>query len=680
MVKLHYSSLTSNLLVIVAFLLPLFFLPFTSDLFDINKRFLFIALTLVLLLLAAIQAFFTKELRITRTPWTTPIILFGVSTLATILVVSPNKIHALAGIGGTYLAFSLCYLVATSLIKRNFTDKLITALSLAGIVITLTSLVDRFGISLSSLLNRTFGLAIPEGTKLFVTGSPLFSVFFLALVVLMLAIGIFQRKSKSDNASNIVFALICSVGIIVNALGLLPSSPTHPQFLSLLDSWSIATDVLKTPVNAVVGVGTDSYATAFSIFKPARLNQSPLWFVRFNNARNSILEIMTTQGVFGALAWILVLFTTVRLLKTSRGEQWAIGAGTLFIEALFLIFPPNILLVSLLCIFLVAWSASLKERQVRTRETVFSLLSIADPVDKFAPQSSRFHAIVSQVVSAVLILAVICGFYAVGRAYAAEFFFSRSLIAATKGNGKDTYDNAVKAIVTNPYMENYHRAFAITNLSLAQAISQNPSLTDQDKQNVVTLIQQAIQQAKIASTLDALDTANWDTLSTVYQALIGTAQGADQWTIASYVEQIKTDPSNPQIRFALGSVYRQIGNDDQALQLFQQTTQLKPDYANAYFNMADIYKKKGDKQNEFAMLQATLSLVTPEQNGYSDVKKRYDELAIQLAAPAATKQVAPSPTPTPKPSPSPSASPQAVQLPNDSGLTPTGSIPEVPKQ
>lgn len=679
MIKINYSAIASNILVGLAFLLPLFFLPFTNDLFDVNKRFLLLAATLVLLLVGAVQALVTRELRLTRTPWTVPVALFGLSTLATLLIVTPNKVQALTGIGGTYIAFALLFLVGSSLLKKNITEKLLTALSLAGIVITLTSLADKFAFSLSSILNKTFNLAIPEGTKLFITGSPLFSVFFLSIVIVMLLIRFFQTKGKTDNVSHIVFAIICAVGLVVNVLGILPGTPTSPQFLSILDSWSITTDVMKTPVNAAVGIGTDSYANAYSIFKPARLNQSPLWFVRFNNARNSILELVTTQGIVGAATWILILLTTVRLIKTSRGEHLALGVGTVLIEAILLFFPPNILLMALLCIFLIAWSASLKERQIRTRETVFSLLSIADPFDRFSSQTPRFHGVLAQIVSAAFILVILCSFYALGRAYAAESYFNRSLVAASKGNGKDTYDYAVKAILANPYMESYHRAFALTNLSLAQVISQNKDITDQDKQNVITLIQQAIQQAKIATTLDALNTANWDTLSTVYQALVGTADGAQQWTIASYVEQIKTDPSNPQARFALASVYRQIGNDDQALQLFQQAAQLKPDFANAYFNMADIYKKKNDKQNEFAMLQATLSIITPDQKGYADVKKRYDELANQLTT-AANEQKQPAPTPKPTPVPSPSSTPQQVSLPTDAGLNPTGTVPEVPAQ
>lgn len=670
--KLNFSAVASNLVVALAFLLPLFFLPITTDLFEMNKRFLFFAVTGILLILAAVQIVIRREVRLTRTPWTTPIFLFGLATLATLLVVSPNKVMALLGNGGMYIAFALFFLAATTLIERSFTKKLIAGLAFSGFVVTITTLFDRFGMSLTDILNNSFGLSIPQGTKLFLTGSPLFSVFFLGIVGTMLVIRFLQTKGNKQSFMSVVFAAICLIGILVNGEALLPGRPTHPQFLSFLNSWSIATDVLKTPLNAVLGVGTDSYANAFSIFRPLRLNQTPTWFIRYNNARNSLLELLATQGVLSMALWLLIFLITLRLVKTAKDEHFALGIGTLLIELILLFFPPNILLISLFSIFLVAWSASLKERRVRVTESTFSLFASVDlastPTLNGVQKSQK---IVAQIFGLLLVLTILAGFYGLARVYGAELWFSRSVNAATKGNAKDTYDFAIKAVISNPFMENYHRAFAITNLSLAQGLSQKKDLTDVEKQNVIALIQQAIQQAKVATTLDSLNTANWDTLANVYQALIGAVQDADQWTVAAYVEQIKTDPGSPQVRFSLGSIYRQIGNDEMALQLFQQATQLKPDYANAYFNMADIYKKKGDKVNELAMLQITLSLITAEQSGYQNVKSRIDELQGEAKAKTQT---------APKPSPSPSPTVSKVTLPSESGPSvPDTTIPEVPQ-
>jgi tetratricopeptide (TPR) repeat protein len=675
MTKFNFSSAVESIILVLAFLLPIFFFPVTADLFDINKRFLFMFATAILLLLGGVHVIVKREVKLTRSPWTRPLFLFGAATLATILLISPNKIASLLGNGGMYLSFVLFIVAASNLIEKNFTKKLLNALSFSAVAITLTTLFDRFGTSISAILNSAFKLNIPEGTKFFITGSPLFSVFFLGVVGLMLIIRFLQTRGEKQSFTSIVFAAICLVGVLVNGEGLLPGRPTHPQFLSVLDSWSVATDVLKTPMNAVLGVGTDSYANAFSIFRPLRVNQSPIWFVRFNNARNSPLELLATQGILGTATWALVLITSLRLIRTAREEQLALGLGTLAIELLLLFFPPNIMLVSMLAIFIVAWTASLKEKKIHTSETTLSLFALAD----FSQLSNstgvnRGQKFVAGGFGVLVSLVALVSLYGLGRAYAAEFFFNRSLVSAAAGNGKDTYDFAVKAIVANPFMENYHRAFAITNLSLAQGLSQKKDLNDTEKQNIITLVQQAIQQAKVATSLDPLNTANWDTLSTIYSALVGSAEGAGEWTIAAFVEQIKTDPANPQPRFTLGTIYRQLGNDDMALQLFQQATQLKPDFANAYFNMADIYKKRGDKANELAMLKATLALITPEQAGYQTVKSRIEELESSQGKTDNKTSVKPAATPSPAPVIDP------VALPGDAGLPATNVVPEVPQQ
>lgn len=680
-----FAQFLTCIMLALAVLIPLFFLPFTNDLFDTNKRFLFVGTALLAVLLSGIYTMIKKEVRLTRTPWTIPVALFGVSTFVSILFVSQNKVAAFLGMGGMYLAFSALFIAATSLIRKNFTNSLIGALSFAGLIVTFTSIVDRFGFNIINSLNNSFNLALPTDAHFFITGSPLFSVFFLGLVALMLGVRLLQKKQDaSKRVMSIVFTVACVIGILVNGESLLPGRATQPRFLSLLDSWSVTTDVLKTPVNAAFGVGTDSYQNAYSIFKPARANQSPLWFVRFGNARNSVLELLTTHGIFGVFAWIFILLTTLRLIKTAQDEQLALGVGSLALELILLFFPPNILMIGLLCVFLVAWSVSLKEKGIHTMESAISLFAYADLIQSPAlTRVTKGQPLFARGFAILLLLVSLVGFYGLSRAYMGEYWFNRSLVAAQKGQGKETYDAAVKAILANPFMENYHRTFAVTNLSLAQAISQNKEPSDADKQNVITLVQQAIAQAKIATTLDPVNTANWDALTNIYQSLVGSADGAIQWTVASYIEQIKTDPGNPQLRFNLGSFYRSQGNDDLALKLFDQSTQLKPDYANSYFNMADIYKKRGDKQNELVSLQTTLTLIKPEQEGYSGVKARYDELVADLTREqqeAQQKTQTPVATPKPTATPTPTPKVEQVTLPENAGLDTNTQVPEVPQQ
>src|SRR5262249_41000811 len=148
----------------------------------------------------------------------------------------------------------------------------------------------------------------------------------------------------------------------------LPGKPNQPQFLSALNSWSIVTDVMKTPQTALIGVGTDSYKEAYTLFRPVLINQTPLWFVEFSNARNSILEILVTQGLLGGVTFLLLCIVTLRLLSLAKGEQLPLALASLACLLILFFFPPNVLIMTLLVLFLSAWAVDLKLQGAHTHE------------------------------------------------------------------------------------------------------------------------------------------------------------------------------------------------------------------------------------------------------------------------------------------------------------------------
>ena len=61
--------------------------------------------------------------------------------------------------------------------------------------------------------------------------------------------------------------------------------------------------------------------------------------------------------------------------------------------------------------------------------------------------------------------------YAVGRSYAAEVYFKKSVDAFTGNNVKVVYDNMRQAVVTNPYIERFRTNFSQTNLLIANNVA-----------------------------------------------------------------------------------------------------------------------------------------------------------------------------------------------------------------
>ncbi|HSW89959.1 MAG TPA: hypothetical protein VLH19_03755 [Patescibacteria group bacterium] len=673
----HISTL---LVAALVFASPILFFPYTSDIFDSTKRFAFIGVTAILLILWSVQTILTKRVMLLLSRWTVPFALFGVSTITTLILTTNNRFGSLADRGGFYIAIAVFVLIAPSLMTKQAIKLIENALMLSGVLVALVTIGGLFGISTGSFLNSSFNLQLPTTGDFALTGGTVLSLLYMAVV---LALSLTKAISSRRNMERVLLLAVSGIfvaGIVVTGSFLLPGKPLAPSFLSFQDSWSIALDVMKNPKSAIFGVGSSTYANAFTAFRPVALNNSTTWFVRFGNARDLFLEMLTVQGVVGFAAFVLIFLATLSNLKGASRQDLPFAVASVVLLLIFIFFPPSSVLLVLLCALLVGWITLQHSENRGVSEKGFTL-NIAIGDEHGVTHRSTF---VSSIVGAIGVIVALVALFGTVRVFAADNHFASALIALRKNDAKGTYDGTLQAIQLNPFNESYHRSFALTNLSIAQSIAQakGDKVSDADKQTVLTLVQQAINEAKTASSLDPNTTANWETLSSIYSSLVGSVQQADQWSVAAYIQAIQTAPSDPNIRFNLGSLYRQLQNNEQAKQMFLQTAQLKPDFANAYYNLADIAKSENNEVQQFAYLQQTLSVLKSDQPDYQKVKDQLGAVQKDLEAKQAAENAKTAKTTTGKTSavPSPTPLPGPLNLPNDSGLASNSGVPEVPKQ
>jgi len=261
-----------------------------------------------------------------------------------------------------------------------------------------------------------------------------------------------------------------------------------------------------------------------------------------------------------------------------------------------------------------------------------ALLAFNSPTQEYSEKS---HILPWAIFMPTLLLVVGCLFFT-GRIYAAEVYFKRSLNNLAQNDGTRAYENQIKAMTLNPYYDSYRVFYSQTNLLLANALASKSNLSDQDKQNITVLIQQAIREAKAAVSLNKNKVTNWENLANVYRQLINFAEGADQWTITSFTQAIKLDPNNPDLKLNLGGVYYALGSYDEAIRLFQQAVDNKINFANAYYNLSAAYKEKGDFKKAHEMMQITLNLISTNSQDYQKARGELEELAKKLPAEVAS--------------------------------------------
>jgi len=305
--------------------------------------------------------------------------------------------------------------------------------------------------------------------------------------------------------------------------------------------------------------------------------------------------------------------------------------------------------------------------------------SVASHENTHAPSHLDLSSLLPLYVGAIVLSFgfVIGSGYLLGRSYAAEISFKKSVDAIAKNNVKEVYDNMRQAIILNPNIEKFRSNFADVNLLIANNIASKatpteknpkpPALTEQERQTVSQAIQAAIEESKAPVALNGQKAENWVTLARIYRNILGVAQGADSWTVSSYQRAIVLDPQNPSYRIDLGGVLYGLKNYEEALKLFEQAVSIKPDLANAHYNLAWSSYQKQDYQRAAAEMQNVISLLDPKKQD-ADYKKAQQDLAefkkmIPAAENQATQEAVQTPNELTIPTPAQEISPK-IELPN----------------
>ena len=633
------NKLISLLIIVLTGLIPLFFLPFTYDFYEFNKNTLLIAFVSVMLVVWLLRMALEKKITFRRTPIDLPVLILAGTFILSTIFVSTNKWETFwTPLGtGTIISLIILYFIITNNIKKAEVNKIInTLLVSAGLLVFLTLYQFIFLKLTNSSTSFPLKFLFPAGGLI-----PL-ATFLTVMLTLTGSTLIEQMKNRLSRSVKSVSLSVVSVSLI--GIGLILTiwqlfTTSKPLLLPSSTSWTIAVETFKNWRLFLFGVGPTNFLDAFSQFRSLSYNLGPLWTIRFSFSSNYYFHLLTTVGILGlaALGWIII-----KTIKTQIKQANFLFFPFLVILVIFAFVLPNFLILFsfflLLALLFVSGQQNIKEYSKNSQTTAWIVLVVA-------------------------LFLVLGNLYLVGRAYAADVYFKKSIKAFAQNDGTAVYNNQIKATTLNPFDDNYRLAYSQTNLALASSLATKSDLTDQDRQNITVLVQQAIREAKMAVTLNKNKVTNWENLASIYRQLVNFAQGADQWAISALNQAIKLDPANPNLRLNLGGLYYALKNYDEAIRFFQQAVDIKPNFANGYYNLAAAYREKGDFQKAHDAMQMALNLVPTTSEDYNKARVELDDLAKKIPAQEATKEAELKTQPQPIPTQEPLIEPQPIPSP-----------------
>ncbi len=465
--------------------------------------------------------------------------------------------------------------------------------------------------------------------------------------ILVFGLAILTSPQKNLQKNGLFLALPLLAALIVGILSFVPGlkSPLYkygsdfPREIQLpfSTSWKISVSAFRDA--PFWGSGPASYLTDFTQYKPIEFNNHKYWNVRFDSAYNEYLQILATLGAPGII--VLLLITGVFLSLAIRGlasDQSILGLSLSISGIIFFV------ILALHGSTLITWvigslilASFMTVHKVVTKQVSLGIATKED--NSVAGLNLKFEGMQEIFLVAVLFLVGAAYFFS-GKFALADYHHRLALNAVTTGQGLEVYNQLLRAKELNPYSDLYRTDLAQTNFALANAIAINKgpteaspsgSLTEQDRQNIQTLLTQAIAEGQAATTINPNNPIDWEILAAIYRQISGVAQNALSFSLDAYGHAVQRDPLNPILRLNLGGIYYSVKNYDLAIRFFTDSVNLKPDYANGYYNLAVAFRDKGDLKSAIAAAEKTVSVIDRSSPDYQTSSNLLAELKKQDA-------------------------------------------------
>lgn len=357
--------------------LPVFLLPFTFDILELNKSLLILLVSLLLLITLAIKSVKQGEFKLSVGYMTLPLAIMLVAT-AISFAFSSSTNYSLWGLYGSLsnsfpILFALILLpklISTHLEKKEDVKDVTFFMLLGFGIVFMHSLLNYFGV-FSSAAETSFGFLSNSNFNFF--GSIINQKIVLILSVFTATH--FVLRFKQDLTKMVISSVILLVSVLVSVLyfgdfstllvfasmGLamyfykpifhkkafyavlsvfmlstvlfvVKANPTLSSNLNMpeLDtnstqpsidfktSWAVTNSVIGSRLPFGSGIGT--FSSDYSAFKPRAVNNSEVWDTRFTKPSSLYLLVLAEMGLVGFLSLAFLVFKFLTHGLGTKGE------------------------------------------------------------------------------------------------------------------------------------------------------------------------------------------------------------------------------------------------------------------------------------------------------------------------------------------------------------------------
>lgn len=603
----------------------LLLLPITDNFIEHSKLYTLFFGTLLILILFVIKTYQERAFRISISPVSGALFLFGLATLASTFFTADYPVEGLLGLGGVFIATALIGLFGGNVLPKNSGLTFLKVLAGTSVALTIASVAQMVGYGPSQIFNQLFEIALPNSLNFNLSGAPFIALQVVALTLLAVIFHVVKTKKLSTFFAVTVPILVIGVGIF--SWSLLPGKETSLLLPPFSASWSVMLDTIRAPKSALIGAGVANYRNAYQTFKPLWTNGSDQWAVTFTQAANMPLTVLTTMGILGLIAWLILVVSLIRFYKNCLPENKSLGFFVLVSFLLNLVLPFNTVILTLQALALAFLVANEAHRLPLLQMQALNFKMLNKPEKIGAPNKPLNVALYTG--TALSLVLIIAAGYLVVRSLQANLLMYQSTKAAASNDIIRVYELQQKAVQLNPFIDVFRRRYSYTSAIIAIALSNKADITEAEKQQVSALLQQSVTEARAATTLDPSESQNWTNLAQIYGNLIGVSEDAVNWTVQSYVSAIERHPTDPLLRLDLAAVFVGQKAYQQALGIYDQAINVKANLPISHYRRGEMLEliQTPDAYREARLsYQRALALLPAGSEDYVAVTTKIEEL------------------------------------------------------
>lgn len=670
------------------FLLPLFFLPWTTSVLEHNKQLLLIVLSVLALVTWLGQMVMTKHLSF-RSGWLN--LLPGVFLLAVLISAATSFAGYQSWVGQAaqeYMSFLsvamyvvLFYVLMNNAsgtsTQRNILFAVLLSAAISGLI-TLLGMFNLVHLPFDFAQSRGFntvgtinglitfltavmftGLAmwlvsqqgrdrvIPLGNlgmamrilivivtvvnlvALIAVDFTMFWVINIFGVLLLVAFGFIQSQEFPDPKR---FALPLVV-LLVSVLLLFLPTPLRLQLPVVVSpsygaSWQITQSALgSNSGNVLFGTGPGTYANDYLAFKPQTVNASQFWSLRFDRAKSHLMTTLASFGIIGTALWLaLMVWIAAKAIGRLIFERDHEEWKMTYVIFVgwAVLFLSSILYSSNLTMEFMLWG--------------FTGLLASQVMLKFWSTDfgrSPKLGLATSFAFVLVAVGVLASLFVTGQRYAAEVAFAQGVKADRDGKAiNEVIPHLERAVKYNGFSDTYYRNLAAAQLAQARVkLSEFRAgganeLTTEQTQEVSSLVTAAINSGARATQIEPNSIANWSMRGAIYRDVMSFAQGAEDLASQMFLNAARLEPNNPVHRVNLGRVYLTVADRARSLKNAEDKELAKTateQEANLLKTAEQTFMSATQLKNDYLLAHYYLA-ATYERQG------RLEEAAARLAA------------------------------------------------